>query len=591
MGDATSDSGPKLDDGMQQIVFGWIDYSLFSGLLGFSLLIGFYFGLFSKQDSVNEYLFGGKTMSYMPVAASILASLLSGITFLGIPTEVYFHGSQVIITMIPNILCLLTSAYVFLPIFYDLQLLSSYEYLELRFSRPIRILASTLYTTSLMLYIPIVIYVPSLAFSQVTGHSLHLIAPVFSLICITYTTMGGVKAVVWTDTIQFFFTIGGLITVLCIGINAVGGVSEIFRIADKGGRLNLFNMNPNPFERTTFWSMLIGGYFSMASRFSAGQKFTQRFLAIEKKADIRKAVGIMGLGWTVLNVCVIFSGLVVYAKYHGCDPLKAHLIDRNDQTIPFYVMDVAGHISGLPGVFLAGLVSSALSTMSASLNSLSGIIYNDFIDSWIQESPNKGAKAAKIMKVISVIIGVLTVAMIFVIEHLGTIFEMANSLSSVVDGPLLGLFFLGFFVPWVGKRGALWGGFFGVGMMTWFVGNVHWNTVNKKNHDAGLPTSIEHCPYPLNETLNLDNKMSNNSMTDMYEDEPMIIFKLSFLYFIFLGTVMTMVSAIIVSIIFGENDPSKVNSKHVYPFMRRFLPKKEYTEVPMKDITQKVIKM
>lgn len=76
-----------------------------------------------------------------------------------------------------------------MPVFYDLQLASSYEYLELRFSKNIRSLASFLYIISLMLYIPIVIYVPALAFSQVTGYSVHVITPIFSLVCITYTTM------------------------------------------------------------------------------------------------------------------------------------------------------------------------------------------------------------------------------------------------------------------------------------------------------------------------------------------------------------------------------------------------------------------
>ena len=75
------------------------------------------------------------------------------------------------------------------------------------------------------------------------------------------------------------------------------------------------------------------------------------------------------------------------------------LIDRSDQTLPYYVMDIAGHLSGLPGIFLAGLVSAGLSTMSASLNTLSGTIYDTFIDKWIAERPGKDAKVANILKV------------------------------------------------------------------------------------------------------------------------------------------------------------------------------------------------
>ena len=101
----------------------------------------------------------------------------------------YFHGAQYFLTGMPAVICCSITAYVFIPIFHNLQLTSSYEYLELRFSKTIRTLASSLYIVSLMIYIPIVIYVPALAFSQVTGYNIHIITPIFSLVCISYTSM------------------------------------------------------------------------------------------------------------------------------------------------------------------------------------------------------------------------------------------------------------------------------------------------------------------------------------------------------------------------------------------------------------------
>lgn len=74
-------------------------------------------------------------------------------------------------------------------------------------------------------------------------------------------------------------------------------------------------------------------------------------------------------------------------------------MERSDQNVIYFVMDVAGYIPGLPGLFLAGLVSSSLSTMSACLNTLAGMIYDDFIKNWLPESPNQEARAANIMKV------------------------------------------------------------------------------------------------------------------------------------------------------------------------------------------------
>lgn len=119
----------------------------------------------------------------------IIFSHISGITLLGVPSEVYQYGSQYAACVITSILSCFISAYVFLPIFFKLQLTSTFEYLEVRFSRRVRILCSLLFLISLMMYIPIVIYVPALAFSQVTDLSLHAITPVLCAVCILYTSI------------------------------------------------------------------------------------------------------------------------------------------------------------------------------------------------------------------------------------------------------------------------------------------------------------------------------------------------------------------------------------------------------------------
>lgn len=116
-------------------------------------------------------------------------SMFSGITLLGVPTEVYLYGSYYFYTVLNIIAAGLFTAYVSMPLFYKLQVASVYEYLELRFSSTVRKFASLLYIASLMIHVPIVIYGPAIAFSQVTGYSFHVITPVICIICITYTTM------------------------------------------------------------------------------------------------------------------------------------------------------------------------------------------------------------------------------------------------------------------------------------------------------------------------------------------------------------------------------------------------------------------
>lgn len=130
--------------------------------------------------------------------------------------------------------------FVYLPVFHDMQLTSCFSYLELRFDRIVRLTASFVYALSTLFFIPVVIYVPALAFSQVSGVNLHLITPILCVICIFYTTVGGLRAVVWADTIQFLLMLVAIFAIIALGLIDIGGVSEVWTRAQRGGRLIWF---------------------------------------------------------------------------------------------------------------------------------------------------------------------------------------------------------------------------------------------------------------------------------------------------------------------------------------------------------------
>lgn len=130
--------------------------------------------------------------------------------------------------------------YVYLPVFHDMQLTSCFSYLELRFDRIVRLTASFVYALSTLFFIPVVIYVPALAFSQVSGVNLHFITPILCIICIFYTTVGGLRAVVWADTIQFLLMLVAIFAIIGLGLSDIGGVSEVWTRAQRGGRLDFF---------------------------------------------------------------------------------------------------------------------------------------------------------------------------------------------------------------------------------------------------------------------------------------------------------------------------------------------------------------
>jgi len=169
--------------------------SVKSQLINFhsTALIGIYFGFISKkkQNNTTEYLLGGKQMNFFPIAASLIASHISGITLMGVPAEMYANGSQYLVMVVSAFVVGFSLLSIYLPVFYELQLTSSFQYLEMRFDRKVRRAASFIYAVSTIIFVPIVLYVPALAFSQVSGINVHVITCFTSLICIFYTTIGG----------------------------------------------------------------------------------------------------------------------------------------------------------------------------------------------------------------------------------------------------------------------------------------------------------------------------------------------------------------------------------------------------------------
>jgi sodium-coupled monocarboxylate transporter 8/12 len=437
---------PQVSKMIPSISFSWYDYILFCTMLGLSAMIGIYFGCFgTKQNSANEYLMGNKKMKVFPISVSLVASHISGLTLLAVPADVYRFGAAYWLFVPAVVPVVLFTIYIYLPVFYKLQVTSTYEYLERRFDKTNRLFASFLFTLGLFLYLPIVIYIPGLALSAATGINIHYITPVVCGVCIFYTTLGGLKAVVWTDTLQFTVTTGAVIIVTVIGIKSGGGVGEIWAKALEGHRLELFDFDPDPTKRDTFWTVSIGFTFGWLSMF-IHQSCVQKFLSVPTFRQTKITVVYFTIGITVIASFSIFIGLMMYSRYAHCDPFTTGVVQKSDQLLPYFVLDVASHVPGLSGLFIAGIFCAALSTLSASLNCLAGTMYEDFVLK-VTGPINSDKRAALVLRVLVVIIGVVCTLLVFVVERLGGLLPLAISLGAVTAGPLLGMFTLGVVIP------------------------------------------------------------------------------------------------------------------------------------------------
>lgn len=158
---------------------------------------------------------------------SLVASYLSGVTILGTPSEIYNYGTQYWLIIIPVAIMGIAVTNVFLPVFTTLKVGSSYEYLEMRFHSGVRTFASVMFVIDEILFLPVIIYVPALAFNQVTGANMYLIGGIVTVICIFYTIIGGIKAVVHTDAWQVSVMFISVIVVVILGFISIGGPQEV----------------------------------------------------------------------------------------------------------------------------------------------------------------------------------------------------------------------------------------------------------------------------------------------------------------------------------------------------------------------------
>ncbi|XP_066255129.1 sodium-coupled monocarboxylate transporter 1-like [Euwallacea similis] len=558
------------EEGNVKKYFDVIDYVVFAVMLIVSAFIGVYFAFFAKvkQNTTSEYLMGGKTMGIFPISMSLIASYISGISLLGLPAEIYTYGTQFWMTVVPEIFGAAAMAYIVLPVFYKLQITSTYEYLNLRFNNTVRLLGTTLFLTKMLLYIPIVIYVPALAFSQVTGINLHLVTPVVCIVCIFYTTLGGLKAVVWTDTIQTIIMFAALVITVVVGTIKVGGLQEVWQRNLQGGRIDFFNMNTDPTIRHSFWTVTVGNLFYWLASCSINQAMVQRCLAMPTLKSARITIGILLVGlWILVSMCC-YMGLVIYAFYHKCDPVTRGSIHKSDQLLPYFIMDTVEDIPGLPGMFVSGVFSAALSSMSTGLNSMTGVIFEDLIKPRLKKAMSE-AHASLLMKIIVVLIGFICVGLVFVVEKLGTLIQAAGSIGAITAGPLLGVFSLGMFFPGATSEGALVGGFLSGALITWISVGSQTHIAHGRIRFPQKPISVEGCSADwVAEYLSITLTSKAN---DKPVELPFVLYRISYMYYTPIGTITAILIGLVVSYCMGHNRNKEINKEAISPVVQKFL--------------------
>ncbi|XP_043603130.1 sodium-coupled monocarboxylate transporter 1-like [Bombus pyrosoma] len=538
--------------------FSWVDYMVLAAMLVISCLIGTFYGFFAKkQETSQDFLLGGSSMGTLPMAMSLAASFITAIELLGNPAEMYEQGTQFWMTCLSFILVVPITSCLYLPVYMKLRLTSSYEYLNLRFNRHCRLLAGGLYMLQMIFYTSVAVYAPALALSHVTGLNTYIAVTLVYVVCIFYASQGGMKAVIMTDTFQAAVLLGSLFLIVGYGLFWEGGPSLVWQVNEQSGRMEFFNMNPNPTVRHSFWSVVIGGTIYWTSMFCSNQASVQKYLSVEKIGQVRTALWVSAFGMIIIYTINFLTGMVLYSTYKDCDPLLAGYISGQDQLLPLYVMNFMGSLKGVPGFFVAGIFAASLGTVASALNSLAAITCEDILQGVLKmEMPAR--KGAIYARWISIFFGALSFTLVFVVERLGSVLQVALSFNGMVGGITLGLFSLGMFIPWANAKGAIVGAITSMVIVLWIGLGAQIALLNGQIHLDNKPVSVDACPCINTTDINL--KQSNDNIDEVYS-----IYKISYLWYSGIGCILTMLVGVIVSCFTGFQNAADLDQNLLSP--------------------------
>lgn len=438
--------------------FGWINYSVLAIYLLAIVGVGFWFA--RKNKSTDQYFRGGKSIPWWAAGCSIFATMLSSLTYTGIPAKAYAQDWVYAIGnfMIPVVA--FAAVFVALPFFRRIDATSAYEYLEKRFNREVRLFGSASFTCFHIFRMAVVMSLTALALAVATPLTPVQSVLLMGALSILYCTVGGIEAVIWTDTIQTFVLLGGALVAIVLLISGIdGGWSGLWSAANDADKVKLANFHLDPTSaQIALWVIVVGGIGQNISSYTSDQAVVQRYMTTADQKLAARSI------WTnaVLTIpaTLIFFGIgtALFAYYQN-HPQKLDPSATTDQVFPAFIayeMPV-----GLAGLLVAGIFAAAQSTVSTSMNSTATTIVTDFLKPFqILSSDRQYLIAARILTLLLGIAGTV-LALLFISPGIRSLFDEFIKVIGLFMGVLGGLFVLGVLTRRANGLGALTGALVG----------------------------------------------------------------------------------------------------------------------------------
>lgn len=426
------------------------------GVFAFYMLllvgVGVYFT--RQQKGLKSYLLADQNIHWIIVAVSVLAALFSGITYLAAPAETYQHDLGYVWVLVSFVIATPVTTLLFLPFFRNLNLHTAYEYVDRRFDHRVHKTVSLLYIIRICGHLGLAVYAPALAIQAVTGWPLWQSIVCTGLAATMYTALGGMKAIIWTDTLQFMILCGGIVVVLAWAVAEVpGGAPAVWQVATAHKKTEFLHLSIDPRARMTLWAGLLGGACVNLIQMVTDQISVQRYLTAPSLRDAQRALWFKL--WVTLPLLLGFclTGTVL-AAYYDTFPERQPVLAKTDQVLPYFVVHQLP--APLPGLLIAAIFGATMAVASAGINALATTVL--YFGKRPRAAHETGRSGVRLARVLTACFGVLITLLALGLGHTGqSLIDSIFTIQGWFGGPSLGVFLLGSLSRRCNGTGALIG--------------------------------------------------------------------------------------------------------------------------------------
>jgi SSS family transporter len=430
-----------------------LDYITIGIYLAVILGIGVFFG---RNQSRGEFFLASGSMGWFVVGLSVMATLFSSNSFVFYPSAAFGSSLRIALSLVAFALMTPVVIWVFIPVYARLKVETAYEYLERRYHVAVRTLASGLFVLLRIGWMASATYAASLVVASVANVPQVGVIVVLGAVSVGYTMLGGLRAVMWTDVVQFFvFAATILISVGLILGKSESSVGDVFRTYFDGREGLIIDFKPSMTLAYGSWAILIGIFLEALSAFGVDQVAVQRYLSAKSERASQRGAAMNLAGMWIVMPGLMMIGVALFSWYSqhpgelGRGATVAEVLANEgpttaDRALPEFVR--LHFPPGLAGLFLAALIAAIMSSIDSGIHSVTTALVVDFRDRLLPAlRPRTERNELRSIRILVLGIGVLSVGLACFVGPLGDVFAIGKKLTAAFGGPLLAIFVLALF--------------------------------------------------------------------------------------------------------------------------------------------------